>query len=433
MNQFFNLVKFEYKKIFKRKITIVGIVAFMLFSIISGQLVNSIWRVENQDSSIDMIAGKKAVDLQKTAVEYTHGFLDEALIGQAITDKNQILQRLSEEIQNEEHQGADLVALSYARLQEYQNVSFLISSVLSQNQGYTMNIVDDESETITYTANPITKTSLTEEDAKNFYSTRDAQINDELNSTHYIFGDYTQEEQEVFQQRNDAISTPFQYGYRQSWYTLLNNAQNIALFLTVLAIIILSSVFSGEYVNRFEQMLLTTKNGVGKTAFAKVFTSLSLITMLFITGYGLNFLVTILHCGVDGWNLPIQLEILYSVYDFTMLEAYLCIIGVTFAVVMAVSCSVLCYSAIVKSPFVTVITNALIFLVPVMIPPTPAIGQLQILAPALSLSLNLEYYNVYHIFGVYIDQIIVFLGVSLLTMLVFIPLTYYGYKHQKVG
>lgn len=429
MNNFFTLVKFEFKKIISKKLTIIAIAAFIFICFTYGQN-GGIWYTENPDGTVGRITGQEAVDLSKEAFENQSDYLDEAQIGEAITHINQVSEELGVSEENgvtvfisdvgEDSEDAvmtinpesmtDTTSVHRARTQQYNVISGLIASA-----GYDTAI-----------------SGLTEEDAKDFYTNRTNQINSSLDNGNYVVSKYSQEQKDIFKQRNDEISTPFEYGYMQGWDNLISTIGMISMFFAVIAIILLSSVFSSEYTLHTDQILLTTKNGVAKTAFAKIFTSLSLITILFIVGFGVNFLSVTMTHGIDGWNLPIQLSFFTSIYNFTMLEAYLVGLGISFSVVMAISCSALFYSAFAKTPFIAVIINSLIFIAPLVFQFIP---RLIMLFPMMSVffDTHITSYNSYNIFGTYVDQFIVILVISLITMLICIPLTFIAYKRRKNG
>ena len=91
----------------------------------------------------------------------------------------------------------------------------------------------------------------------------------------------------------------------------------MALFLAIA----LSSLFAGEWHDNTSSLVLTTKNGWGKIAFAKVLTGLAFTVELFTILAIPNILSQIFFMGTSGWDMPIQNIKLIAIAPMNMLQA----------------------------------------------------------------------------------------------------------------
>lgn len=163
-----------------------------------------------------------------------------------------------------------------------------------------------------------------------------------------------------------------QIGYVNGW---LNTSQNLAkIFITLSLIIILmiAPVFSGEY-GGVDNIILTSKYGKTKCATAKVMASLIsalLITLLIVA---FNLLFALMIYGTEGLNCSILFApqefvegyIPFNITCGTVLK-YQLILAFTSAV--SVTGITLILSAVCKSQLIAFAVSAAIYIMPIMLP-----------------------------------------------------------------
>lgn len=91
----------------------------------------------------------------------------------------------------------------------------------------------------------------------------------------------------------------------------------MALFLAI----VLSSLFAGEWYDNTSPLVLTTKNGWGKVASAKILTGLVFTVEFFAILVIPSILSQLLFIGTSGWNMPIQNIKLLAIAPMNMLQA----------------------------------------------------------------------------------------------------------------
>lgn len=165
----------------------------------------------------------------------------------------------------------------------------------------------------------------------------------------------------------EQIQLPFYYDYYDGWEELSSSfSVLIALVVSAIIVICLSPVFSEEYSQKTDAIILTTKHGKNKVIIAKLMSSLLFTLSVFLLFAVLNFTLYAKVYGLDGFNANIQLHGWYyqSPYDMTFLDLYLYSLGLSFTGLLFIAAITLFISSKVKSPFITVILSASILYIP---------------------------------------------------------------------
>ena len=202
------------------------------------------------------------------------------------------------------------------------------------------------------------------EQARIFYTSRQANIQETLHS-----GNYTAEEEETILKLNDRVSEQFTYDYLEAWKTLLNK-EFIYLFLMIplFICIIISPTFANEYQTGADSIILSAKNGRGKTVRAKIFAGLVLtsvvyvLSVLFCTGMVFSIF------GIYGWDCDFQLLSLYSFYGLKIWQVFVFGVIINYFMVLAVMMLTMLLSAICKTPFTALIISTLCTAAPFFFP-----------------------------------------------------------------
>ncbi len=196
-----------------------------------------------------------------------------------------------------------------------------------------------------------------------FYERRRQKIEDFLE----ISGQ-TGEEREYLLRINEKVREPFRYEWVEGWSQLLGNAiADMGMVAAVFLAIILSTVFAGEWHDNTGSLVLTTKNGWERLAYAKIFAGLAFTLELFILLIAGNVVSQLFFMGTAGWNMPVQNIKLIAIAPMTMLQAeiyeyaFLLLGAIGFAGV------VMLISAAVKSNVTAVLLSMAVVYLPMMI------------------------------------------------------------------
>ncbi|MEG0578028.1 MAG: hypothetical protein RR500_09240 [Bacilli bacterium] len=165
----------------------------------------------------------------------------------------------------------------------------------------------------------------------------------------------------------DQINLPFYYDYYDGWLNLsLSFSIIISMLVSVIIVICISPVFSEEYSQKTDAIILTTKYGKGKIITAKLLSAFIFTTSVFALFALLNFALHALIYGLDGYNASIQLYgwNYQSPYNMTFLQLYLYTLGFSFVGLLFMTAITLFISSKAKSPFITVIIALSILYIP---------------------------------------------------------------------
>ena len=89
-------------------------------------------------------------------------------------------------------------------------------------------------------------------------------------------------EKEYLHQIERKVEKPFHYEWVEGWSTLLGSmVADLGVVMALFLGIVLSSLFAGEWHDNTSRLVLTTRNGWGKIALAKILTGFAFTAELF--------------------------------------------------------------------------------------------------------------------------------------------------------
>lgn len=209
-------------------------------------------------------------------------------------------------------------------------------------------------------------------------------------------------EKEYLYQMGQKAEKPFHYEWVEGWSTLLGSmVADIGVVMALLLAIILSSLFAGEWHDNTSTLVLTTRNGWGEIALAKIFTGLAFTVELFALFAASNIVSQLFFMGTTGWNMPIQNIKLIAVAPMNMLQAE--IYEYAFALLGAIGFAgiVMFISAIVKNNVFALLLSLAVVYGPMMIAEYLPYGMQKALdlIPLVGSSTDIFRTNTFHIFG----------------------------------
>lgn len=186
---------------------------------------------------------------------------------------------------------------------------------------------------------------------------------------------YTDAERDFWTAEQAKVTHPLAYGYAGGWGNIIDCVAFIS-FAIIAVCVALTPVFAGEYADRTDSVILSSRYGRTRLLAAKI-----LAALLFAAGY--FALCALIICGVsliaygaDGANLPIQVLAMGSPYDLTVSQAALTSVGLAFLMTMGFAGLTLLLSSRLRSMLAIFVIDAALVLVTGMIP-TGGIGILQ--------------------------------------------------------
>ena len=175
-------------------------------------------------------------------------------------------------------------------------------------------------------------------------------------------------EKEFLHQIERKVEKPFRYEWVEGWSTLLGSmVADLGVVMALFLGIVLSSLFAGEWHDNTSTLVLTTRNGWGKIALAKILTGLAFTVELFALLAVSNVISQLFFMGTAGWDMPIQNIKLIAVAPMNMLQAE--IYEYAFVLLGAIGFAgiVMFISAAVKNNVLTLLLSLAVVYGPMMI------------------------------------------------------------------
>ena len=400
MRSFLTLVGFEYKKIFKRKSTVIALVLGTVIIIISPLMIffgTSYIDGEPFENHYDAMLKDRAY-----AMALSGRALDETLLAET--------RDAYSKIPLVERYGITPEYQQFAR--PYRGVFVLMDWAFS---------LDMEG-----------VRALTENDLLNYYEARHEKVTANIRT-----GTISDAAKNTLITLDSEIDTPFVYAYTGGFDNLFGGIYTIGVLAAFILAICLAPMFACEYGTHTDQLILSTKLGKGKLISAKLFTALSLFLLFFALLIVLALIVIISVYGFDGANAPFQLIMPFLAYPLTMLQAVsvlsLCAFAGTFLIVTIT----LLLSSLFKSPFGVIIAISVLLFVPMMIHVPETMVRLHNLFSLLPANMMLYVMVFSHVpfefFGLVVLPYIAIPIFAILAGTVMLPFAWRGFRNHQIG
>lgn len=357
MNNFWTLAGYEFKKIFRRKtfpaaiIICLGIMTVMVFSSLSG---GSFHHKVGRD-----ISRYEAMKLDREVILTNRGYITPQLISRAILSNGEMVSNEDNYFVNE--YGSHLKEEAYIRyILPYEPVVELINTVYAEDLDW----LSMDALSLEYMKDDKAVDSLEPEQAEYFDSAlknfaRTMVMREEGLST---------AEMEKNLELIEQLETPLYSDYYGGYEAYVRSSKSLAITALFLILLLLSPVFSNEYEEKTDQIILCTRNGKGSLCRAKLFVSIIISVLSAALVMGLSWLAFLLLYGFEGGKVNIQVVNPGCTYPINLLEACLIhFVSVVFA--CALFGALICFmSAKVKRSTVpVVIMGTLLTIIPMFI------------------------------------------------------------------
>ena len=333
------MIWFEWKKIFERRLNVAAmLIGYLLIGIcVYNYISQASFYDERTDSYIEGVAAYRLA--QERAAKQTDVISEEYMT------------RLIGEIQSH---GMDL---------ESDEAYIEITRPLGDIFYFAAKNYTDMRENI-INRNALNHVDLTE--GAQFYENRMKKITDYLNMD-FSYGNYKETEKAYWIRKAQQTVTPFRWGSESVMNSVFDTVA-IGFYLWFVVIICASSVFSSEYESGAAALLLTTKYGKNRLAWAKiavmVLFTVAYVSVGLLAGVGVIGLLL----GFEGADLPIQLWNSVIPYNLTIGQvclgsfAMVVLIGVVLVLIL------LCCSAQLRSSLATLVIGIALIIAPAFFP-----------------------------------------------------------------
>ena len=157
-------------------------------------------------------------------------------------------------------------------------------------------------------------------DEAELYSMRQAMLENDWNS-YYL----TEGEKEYWRKQELFIEAPFEYSYKEGWWTLLDALYTFGLMAQLTIAVCLSNVFTVEQTRKTHQLILCSRYGKGTLYRAKIFAGISFAAGVSLLYTVAAFVLTMAVLGGEGFSAAIQL--IYPEYSAPLSVGGVVLIG----------------------------------------------------------------------------------------------------------
>ena len=366
----------EHKKLWRKQMVKICVLLCFIYIVIFGSVLSFQWFTFGSSDDYTSAFGNNfdGYGMIKDSQEYALAF------GEELTDET--LQQLVREYQRMEAEGLEL---------ELERTDWkIINSWLSM-------LYPELHDPSTYRTmiSYVNPDKLTD-----FYERREQAIDDFLENSGQVGV-----EKEYLLNMEEKVETPFQYEWVEGWSQLLGSiVADLGIVMALFLAITLSPLFAGEWHDNTSSLVLTTKNGWGKVAFAKILTGLAFTVEFFVILVIPSIISQMLFMGTSGWDMPIQNIKPLAIAPMNMLQAE--IYEYAFALLGAIGFAgiVMFISATVKSNVLALLFSLAVVYGPMMVAeylPYELQKALDLL-PLVGSSTDIFRTNTFNIFGKYI-------------------------------
>ena len=231
------------------------------------------------------------------------------------------------------------------------------------------------------------------------------------------------------------MEEPFQYGYFGGWEVIIS-AFELLMFAILAICIVIAPVFAGEYQAGTDAVILSGKYGKTRLTTAKIVAALLFGVLAFTLHVLVAFGIPLAAFGMDGWNLPLQINGTTVPYPLTFLEGTLLNLGVIYFVLIAMIGLTLFLSARMRSPYFVLIVVVPVLFIPMFLSPNGTTGIYNLfvlLTPYQSLVPRFNSYLSYPFGSVILDAFAMRGRVYGILTLLLLPLARIGFKKHQVA
>lgn len=405
MNSFWDLVGFEYKKIFKRKSVIVTLILSLIVTVFSCAAI---------------LLGDYYVDGEPFESHY-EGMIKERTYARSLAGRE-----IDTDLLLETAEAYRKVPLQdrYSVTEEYQTYARPYSAIrmimmpVYNNRLHKFGVSDIQ--------------NLTIEQADNFYNLRYTKLEEAINSN--TLNDNSKAK---LLSLDKEVKKPFTFDYIDGYQRFLAIMYTTGMLICFASAILLAPLFSGEYTNRTDQLLLSSKHGKKKLIHAKLFTGITLSSGICLILTVITYFQCMLTYGFDGGDAPFQLLVPMCAYPLTMGQvALLLSICILCANIFSTAIT-LFLSAKLKSPFGVIIIISIITIMPIFITipdtniflhnilsliPSNMMGYWALITPLL-----------YELPGISVLPYIFIPIFAVIVTIMILPFAYHSFKNHQVG
>lgn len=399
MNSYCELIRFEYRKILLKRssiITLLLAIFITIFSSVGPLMGNEYIKGEIFETNYEGMKKDRVYNRSMSGRE-----IDKSLLSETIEAYSHILPTDGKYTDTKEYQ-------QYAR--PYSEIYHLIRKTYN---------INDWKEIST----------IAEENINNFYYERQNMVEKSIEDTTMSA---TEKANSVNISRQ--VKTPFIYSYTGGYTRFFSQMYTTAILICFICSICISPLFAGEYTDKMDSLILSSKYGKNKVIFAKLFTGVSFAVLLSTILSIISFVTVMMFFGWEGGNSPIQLYLPLSIHPLSMRQvALMNFVLIVFGNILSVVLTML-LSTKLKSPFMVIVIMTVITISPMFVNISEDvlwIYHLSNLIPANMFSIGniIDVFSI-DLFGFVLKPYDIMLVFAIISSIVLLPFAYRSFKNH---
>lgn len=407
------LIKYEFLKILRRKSTLIIMAASLLLTAVFFGLPILQFQTYDQDGVLEGLEGiaHEKEQYAESSVPLTNEYIAETI---------REVQELFENPDNVGYDGTEQFLIEDAYWNGIAPREKLLD-MIAENYA-------EPNVSAGYNALP----DLNISNGTDFYRARQDKIEKILNDPSKGL---SEEEKAYWRDKNSRVAEPFPYGYFEGWEIIIS-AFELLMFAVLAICIVIAPVFAGEYQAGTDAVILSAKYGKTKVTAAKTAAALLFGVLAFTLHVVIAFALPLAAFGIDGWNLPLQINGTTVPYPMTFLEGTLVNLGVIYLVLIAMIGLTLFLSSRMKSPYLVLAVVVPVLFIPMFLSLNGTSGiynLLVFLTPYQSLVPRFGSYISYQLGSVVLDVFSMRAVVYAILALILLPLAGMGFKKHQTA
>lgn len=407
------LVKYEFLKILRKKSALIAMAVSLLITAVFFGLPITQFQINNQDG---VLRGLEGIAYEKEQ----YADISVSLTNEYVTETIREVQALFEDPDHIGYDGNEQFLIEGAYwngIAPRENLLGLIArNYAAPNVSARYNALTD----------------LDVSDGTDFYQARKDKIETILSDPS---NGLSEAEKDYWRNMNSEVEEPFQYGYFGGWEVIIS-AFELLMFAILAICIVIAPVFAGEYQAGTDAVILSGKYGKTRLTTAKMVAALLFGVLAFTLHVLVAFGIPLAAFGMDGWNLPLQINGTTVPYPLTFLEGTLINLGIIYLILIAMIGLTLFLSARMRSPYFVLIVVVPVLFIPMFLSPNGTTGIYNLfvlLTPYQSLVPRFNSYLSYQFGSVILDAFAMRGLVYVILALILLPLARIGFKKHQVA
>lgn len=245
---------------------------------------------------------------------------------------------------------------------------------------------------------------------------------------------FTQPEREYLLNRYEEFQTPIEYEYFEGWRALVDSQYlpTLMLILALIAGILVSGIFSDEFIYKADTVFFSSRLGRGRGTGAKLWAGFLTATIVYWAAIFIYAAVILGIAGVEGGSLPIQMEHWYTMYNFNQVQTFAVTVLASYVGTLFSSACAMLISAKTRSTVLAITVPFILTCVSPFVGRIPVLTRASSLFPDMLFRLNTEMngFLLYRIGGNIFSQFSVILVMYLILTCVLFPLLYVLYRNS---